>query len=85
MSEEDFFSINKLPEYITVSFKRKNIDDIKILYVIDNKISTKKVFDKLHPSQIKKIETFSGKEGAALYGKLGMNGVFEITTKNPKK
>jgi hypothetical protein len=85
MSEEDFISTNNLSEYITVSFKRKKIDDIKILYVIDNKISSKKAFDKLHPSQIKKIETYSGEKGAALYGQLGMNGVFEITTKNPKQ
>lgn len=85
MSEKDFFTINKLPEYITLSHKRKDPKDIQPLYVIDNKISSKKVFDKLYPFQIKKIETYSGEKGAALYGELGVNGVFEITTKNPKK
>lgn len=85
MSEEDFFSINKLQKYLIIRDKRKNKEDIKPLYVIDNKISTKKIFDKLHPSEIKKIETHSGEKGAALYGQLGMNGVFEITTKKAKK
>ncbi|MBE9576309.1 SusC/RagA family TonB-linked outer membrane protein [Flavobacterium proteolyticum] len=85
MSEKDFFTINKLPEYITLSHKRKDPKDIQPLYIIDNKISSKKVFDKLQPSQIKKIETYNGEKGAALYGELGVNGVFEITTKNPKK
>ena len=85
MSEKDFFTINKLPEYITLSNKRKDLKDIHPLYVIDNKISSKKVFDKLYPSQIKKIETLSDKEGAALYGSDGIGGVFIITTKNPKK
>lgn len=85
MSEKDFFTINKLPEYITLSHKRKDPKDIQPLYIIDNKISSKKVFDKLQPSQIKKIETYNGEKGTALYGELGVNGVFEITTKNPKK
>lgn len=85
MSEKNFFTINKLPEYITLSNKRKDLKDIHPLYVIDNKISSKKVFDKLYPSQIKKIETLSDKEGAALYGSDGIGGVFIITTKNPKK
>lgn len=85
MSEKDFFTINKLPEYITLSHKRKDPKDIQPLYIIDNKISSKKVFDKLQPSQIKKIETYNSEKGAALYGELGVNGVFEITTINPKK
>ena len=85
ISKEDFFTINKLPEYITTSHKRKDPKNIQPLYVIDNKISTKKEFDKLYPFQIKKIKTFSGKEGAGLYGQDGINGVFEITTKNPEK
>ncbi len=87
MSEEDFFKINDLPKLdgITLICKRRGINDIKPLYVIDNKISTKKEFDKLYPFQIKKIKTFSGKEGAGLYGQDGINGVFEITTKNPEK
>ena len=85
MSEKDFFTINKLPEYITLSHKRKDPKDIQPLYVIDNKISSKKVFDKLHPSEIKKIETYSGEQGAALYGEEGLNGIFVITTKKAKK
>jgi|GEM_PF-717063 len=85
MFEEDFFSINKLQKYLIIRDKRKNKEDIKPLYVIDNKISTKKIFDKLHPSEIKKIETYSGEQGAALYGEEGLNGVFVITTKKAKK
>ena len=87
MSEEDFFKINDLPKLdgITLICKRRDINDIKPLYVIDNKISSKRVFDRLNPSEIKKIKTFSGKEGAGLYGQDGINGVFEITTKNPEK
>lgn len=85
MSEEDFFSINKLPEYITLSHKRKDPKNIQPLYVIDNKVSTKKIFDKLLPSEIKKIELLDGMAGAAFYGEKGRNGVFMISTKNPKK
>ena len=85
MSEEDFFSINKLQKYLIIRDKRKNKEDIKPLYVIDNKISTKKIFDKLHPSEIKKIETYSGEQGAALYGEEALNGIFVITTKKAKK
>lgn len=87
MLEEDFFKINDLPKLdgITLICKRRDINDIKPLYVIDNKISSKRVFDRLNPSEIKKIETFSGKDGAALYGSEGINGVFIITTKNPEK
>ena len=87
MSEEDFFKINDLPKLdgITLICKRRDINDIKPLYVIDNKISSKRVFDRLNPSEIKKIETFSGKDGAALYGSEGVGGVFIITTKNPEK
>ena len=87
MFEEDFFKKNNLPilNGITLICKRRDINDIKPLYVIDNKISSKKVFDRLNPSEIKKIETYSGEKGAALYGELGVNGIFEITTKNPKK
>lgn len=87
MSEEDFFKINDLPilNGITLICKRRDINDIKPLYVIDNKISSKRIFDRLNPSEIKKIETFSGKDGVALYGSDGVGGVFIITTKNPKK
>jgi len=85
ISEEDFFKINKLPEYITLSHKRKDPKNIQPLYVIDNKISTKKIFDKLYPSEIKKIEILDGMSGAAYYDEKGRNGVFIITTKNPKK
>lgn len=85
MSEENFFSINKLLEYITLSHKRKDPKNIQPLYVIDNKVSTKKIFDKLLPSEIKKIELLDGMAGAAFYGEKGRNGVFMISTKNPKK
>ncbi|WP_288982834.1 TonB-dependent receptor plug domain-containing protein [uncultured Flavobacterium sp.] len=87
MSEEDFFKINDLPilNGITLICKRRDINDIKPLYVIDNKISSKRIFDRLNPSEIKKIETFSGKDGVALYGSDGVGGIFIITTKNPKK
>ena len=87
MNEEDFLKINNLPKLdgITLICKRRDINDIKPLYVIDNKISSKRVFDRLNPSEIKKIETFSGKDGAALYGSDGVGGVFIITTKNPEK
>lgn len=85
MSEKDFFTINKLPEYISLDSKRKNKKEFKPLYVIDDKISTKKIFDKLYPSEIKSIEIFNGEKGAAYYGELGVDGVFVITTKNPKK
>ena len=82
MEEEDFFSINNLPKYITISHRRKDNEDIKPLYVIDNKISSKKTFDKLHPSEIQRIETYNNKIGAAFYGQQGAGGVFVITTKN---
>lgn len=85
ISEEDFFTINKLPEYITLSHKRKDPKNIQPLYVIDNKISTKKIFDKLYPSEIKKIEILDGMSGAAYYGVEGRNGVFIIITKSSKK
>ena len=85
MSEEDFFSINKLQKYITFRCKRKDRENIKPLYVIDNKISSKKVFDKLYPSEINKIETINENDGAALYGSYGVDGVFIITTKKFKK
>lgn len=85
ISEEDFFTINKLPEYITLSHKRKDPKNIQPLYVIDNKISTKKIFDKLYPSEIKKIEILDGMSGAAYYGEEGRNGVFIIITKSSKK
>ena len=85
ISEEDFFTINKLPEYITLSHKRKDPKNIQPLYVIDNKISTKKIFDKLYPSEIKKIEILDGMSGAAYYGEEGRNGVFIVITKSSKK
>lgn len=85
ISEEDFFTINKLPEYITLSHKRKEPKNIQPLYVIDNKISTKKIFDKLYPSEIKKIEILDGMSGAAYYGEEGRNGVFIVITKSSKK
>ena len=34
---------------------------------------------------IKKIELLDGMAGAAFYGEKGRNGVFMISTKNPKK
>lgn len=85
MEEENFFSINNLPKYITFIHRRKDNEDIKPLYIIDNKISSKKTFDKLHPSEIKKIETYNNKIGTAYYGQQGADGVFVITTKNYKE
>lgn len=83
MSEKDFFKVNNLPEFITLDYKRNEKRDF--LYVIDNKISTKKKFDKLYPSEIEKIKILDGMSGAACYGEIGRNGVFMISTKNPKK
>ena len=71
--------------YITLSHKRKDPKNIQPLYVIDNKISTKKIFDKLYPSEIKKIEILDGMSGAAYYGEEGRNGVFIVITKSSKK
>lgn len=85
MTEENFISMNKLPKYISLSHKRKDPKDIKPLYIIDGGLASKILFDKLHPSEIKKIETYSGKEGAALYGSDGVGGVFIITTSKSKK
>lgn len=85
MVEEDFFKLNNLKEYFTISDKRKNKEDIKPLYVIDKKIASKKMFDKLHPNSIEKIEVFDQRKGTILYGEYGSDGVFDITTKNNKK
>ena len=49
------------------------------------KFHLKKVFNKLQPSQIKKLKIFSDKEGAALYGSDGIMGFLQSQLKILKK
>ncbi|CAM3660776.1 hypothetical protein FLGE108171_09045 [Flavobacterium gelidilacus] len=76
-----FKKLNKLPEIITFYCKRRTYEDTKPLYIINNAIASKKMFDNLKPFNIKKIEYISSEKGAALYGSDGIGGVFVVETK----
>jgi hypothetical protein len=80
---EDFIELNKLPKYVTLCNGKKNdTKDVKPIYIIDKKIASKSMFDKLHPSQIKKIKTLGGYKSSALYGDQGVGGAFIVETNN---
>lgn len=59
----------------------RSTSDKLALIVIDNRISTIKDLQKLEPKFIDNITTIKGKQGTALYGVKGSNGVIVVKTK----
>ena len=54
------------------------------LYIINRKISDKKIVELLSPNDIESVNVLKGSSATALYGEKGKNGVIEITTKTTK-
>jgi TonB-linked SusC/RagA family outer membrane protein len=55
------------------------------LYVIDNVIATKSLFDALDVSEVKNVSVLKDAASAAVYGARAANGVVLVTTKTGKK
>ena len=55
------------------------------LYVIDNIISTKQLFDALDASMVESVTVLKDAASAAVYGARAANGVIVVTTKSGKK
>lgn len=81
MSEDNFFSMNNFPRYISLSQKGRNYEDTKPLYIINGRIASKWIFDTIHPNLITKIEIIDSKKATTLFGSDGIGGVFIITTR----
>ena len=54
----------------------------KALVLIDNKIVSSKAVEQLNPDYVESVNVIKGKQGAALYGEQGANGVILINTKS---
>lgn len=55
------------------------------LYVIDNVIATKELFDLLDPNEVSEISILKDAAAAAIYGSRASNGVVLVTTKSGQK
>jgi TonB-dependent SusC/RagA subfamily outer membrane receptor len=57
----------------------------KPLVILDGTPLKMDILNKLDPNEIKSINVLKSKEGTAIYGPDGVNGVILITSKNPQK
>ena len=66
----------------------KKCSDCKIkepLFILDDKIITKKKFKEIDPKKIKSTNVYKHKKATFMYGTKGENGVIVITTKSKKE
>jgi serine protease Do len=68
-----------------VIIKKNNDSTNKPLIIVDGVINENKNMNDISPNDIASINVFKGKAAADKYGDKGINGVIEITSKNPSK